>query len=398
MASRGDADNYLAVVEAREPGTYVPPRSRNAHLARRAQVARAFVFVDPRSQALMKRVHALAPSDANILITGETGTGKELIARQIHEISERREGPFVAINGSAMPELLIDAELFGFEKGAFTGAAIGKIGWFEAANGGTLFLDEIGDLPLAVQVKLLRVLQEREIVRIGSRTVLPVNVRLVAATHVDLPAAIRAGRFREDLYYRIRVAQIALPPLRDRPGDILPLAEYFLQLYASRLRLSAISLSPEAARALLNHPWPGNIRELENAVHNALLECRGGPLQSDHLHLSPLSAPPYREQDPCDGATETLKQVMLELFGREVPGLHDLVNRTLLLTAFDVCGRNQVQAAQLLGISRNVLRTSLARLGVVPRRRPRRETSLQAASGVVADRVRGDAIARQNRK
>src|SRR5438477_11807440 len=202
--------------------------------------AKALVFEDPLSRALLDRLQRIAPSDATALIIGETGTGKEIVARHLHSLSTRRGRAFVAVNCAALAPTLIESELFGHEKGAFTGALNAKPGWFETADGGTLFLDEIGDLPIPMQVKLLRVLQEQEVVRVGGRTPIPIDVRLVAATNIDLADAIRAGRFREDLYYRLKVAVLELPPLRDRPGDVQPLAEYFLDVYRHRLGLGEI--------------------------------------------------------------------------------------------------------------------------------------------------------------
>ncbi|MDU7557452.1 MAG: sigma 54-interacting transcriptional regulator, partial [Pseudomonas sp.] len=244
------------------------PHARELTKSVRATV---LVFKDPRSLELLNRIERLAPSDANALIMGETGTGKELVARHIHSLSYRRDEPFVAVNCGAFAESLVESELFGHEKGAFTGATTSKAGWFEAAKGGTLFLDEIGDLPLNMQVKLLRVLQEREVVRLGSRTPIPINVRLVAATNVNLADAVVAGNFREDLFYRLHVATIRLPALRERPGDILPLAEFFLEEHCQRLGYNRATLSPECERKLLDHSWPGTIRELENSIHHALL-------------------------------------------------------------------------------------------------------------------------------
>jgi len=194
--------------------------------------AKALVFEDPLSRALLARIERIAPSDAPVLVTGETGTGKELVARQVHALSFRAARPFVAVNAGAFSESLAESELFGHEKGAFTGAHSAKAGWFEAAHGGTLFLDEIGDLPMPLQVKLLRVLQEQEVTRVGSRRAIPIDVRLIAATNVDLQAAIAAGQFREDLLYRLKVSSLSLPPLRDRPGDIPALAQHFLDRYA----------------------------------------------------------------------------------------------------------------------------------------------------------------------
>jgi sigma-54-specific transcriptional regulator len=223
--------------------------------------AKALVFNDPRSADLLDHVERIARNEASVLVIGETGTGKELIARRLHECSGRK-GPFLAVNCGAFSESLIDAELFGHESGAFTSASQARAGWFEAANGGTLFLDEIGDLPLALQVKLLRVLQERHVVRLGSRRAVTLDVRLIAATNIDLRQAVEAAHFRADLYYRLSVATVCLPPLRERVADILPLARHFVGVYAPRLGVTEVELSDQAESALRSYPWPGNIREL----------------------------------------------------------------------------------------------------------------------------------------
>src|SRR5476649_146993 len=214
--------------------------------------AKAMLFHDPRSSELLQQVERIARSDATTLIIGETGTGKELIARHIHTQSGRR-GPFVAVNCGAFSETLIDAELFGHEAGAFTGASHARAGWFEAANGGTLFLDEIGDLPMALQVKLLRVLQERQVVRLGSRKPIALDVRLVAATNIDLARAVVAQHFRADLYYRLSVASVRLPALHERQADILPLAEHFIGVYCNRMGIRPLPLSVEAGDALCHY-------------------------------------------------------------------------------------------------------------------------------------------------
>ncbi len=219
--------------------------------------ASCLVFEDAKSKALLTRVEQIAPSEATALIIGETGTGKELIARHLHSLSSRSAGPFVAISCAAFSESLAESELFGHERGAFTGAITDKAGWFETAHSGTLFLDEIGDLPFPIQVKLLRVIQEREVVRVGSRQSIPIDVRLIAATHVDLEEAVAAGRFREDLFYRLNVARFHLPPLRERRGDILPLAQHFLEIYGPRLGYQDATLAPQAAQQLFEYPWPG---------------------------------------------------------------------------------------------------------------------------------------------
>ncbi len=329
--------------------------------------ATAQVFEDPRSLALLERIRMVAPSDASVLIIGETGTGKELIARHVHDLSQRRGGPFVAVNCGAFSENLVESELFGDEKGAFTGAFAAKTGWFEAANGGTLFLDEIGDLPLSIQVKLLRVLQEREVVRLGSRKSVPIDVRVVAATNVRLQDAVAAGHFREDLFYRLHVVQLALPTLRDRPGDILPLARHFMREYRGRLGYGPVRLDAHAERKLVEHSWPGNIRELENVIHHALLICRNDVLGADDLPLSSMSIQRRAaEADAALGAPRQTRQALAvletalrDLFNESHDALFEKIEDTVMRTAFDFCHRNQVQAAKLLGISRNVLRARL---------------------------------------
>jgi two-component system response regulator GlrR len=226
-------------------------------------------------------------------LLGESGTGKELAARSLHDLSPRRDKPFVAVNCSALPAELLESELFGHARGAFTGAVRDKEGLFAAAHGGTLLLDEIGDAPPAVQVKLLRVLQERRFTRVGSSAEEDVDVRVVAATNRDLLAEVRAGRFREDLFYRLHVVPIVMPPLRERPEDIPLLAEVFLSRAAARHGLPEPRPSPEALKALLSHPWPGNVRELANVMEGAVLLCRGERLQP--ADLSALLVPPARE-------------------------------------------------------------------------------------------------------
>ncbi len=337
--------------------TFQEPRSLALSLR-----ASALMFEDPASRQLLEQITRIAPSDATVLIIGETGTGKELVARQIHAFSERRNGTFGALNCASLSETLIESELFGHEKGSFTGALSTKAGWFEAAHKGTLFLDEIGDLPLGLQAKLLRVLQEREVVKVGARRATPVDVRVIAATNVNLEEAVEAGRFRADLYYRFNVATLRLPPLRERPGDILPLAQHFLKIYAGRLGYAEAALSAEAERLLLNYDWPGNIRELENAIHRALLTCPGNQLRPEDLKLSalrhPASAPSV--------STTSLEAAVRGLCERAPPKLFELIEETVIRTVFEFCEQNQVQTARLLDISRNVLRHRLALYGMLP--------------------------------
>jgi sigma-54-specific transcriptional regulator len=328
--------------------------------------AKALVFEDPKSKELLRNIQKLAPSDANILIRGATGTGKELVARYVHSLSRRADQPFLAVNCGAISENLIEAELFGYEKGAFTGALTAKAGWFEAADGGTLFLDEIGDLPLHQQVKLLRVLQEREVVRLGSRHAIPLNIRLIAATNVDLEEAVTAGHFREDLYYRLKVATLYLPELYQRPRDIPTLLEYFIRYYAQRLgsKQEHVSIAPAALEQLLAYPWPGNIRELENAVHHAMIVSHGNELQIEDFGLvhTPISAFPNHLS-----AASSLEAALRELYATpdlERP-IDEVIEETIMRTAFEFCGRNQSATARLLGITRNVARARLQRFGFI---------------------------------
>ena len=323
--------------------------------------AKALVFEDPASRELERQIALVAPSRATVLIIGETGTGKEIVARHVHALSARRDRPFVAINCGGLSETLVESELFGHERGAFTGALGAKAGWFEAAHGGTLFLDEIGDLPLSMQVKLLRVLQEGEVVRLGSRQPIRIDVRLIAATNVELEHAVAAGRFREDLFYRLNVATLALLPLRDRAGDILPLARYFLELYRERLEAGAVEFTAEARERLLEHAWPGNIRELENAIHHALLVCGSQSISAKDLRLTSLSPRPAATGSVAEAPS--LERALLALFEENPPDLYAHVERAIFRTAYRHCDRNQVQTAKLLGISRNVVRARLIEFG-----------------------------------
>ncbi|CAI8839440.1 MULTISPECIES: sigma-54 interaction domain-containing protein [Methylococcus] len=324
--------------------------------------ASALVFEDPQSRELLARIDLVAPTDMTVLVIGETGTGKELVARHIHELSVRKHRPFFAVNCGALSENLIESELFGHEKGAFTGASSTKQGWFEAASGGTLFLDEIGDLSMPMQVKLLRVLQQKEVVRVGSHRPIPIDVRLIAATNVKLEEAILAGRFREDLYYRLNVAPLRLLPLRQRPGDILPLAEHFLAFYSKRLGNPETRISPAAAEALLRHSWPGNIRELENVIHHALLVARNQTIAPSDLNLSPLPTPGAASRgDDFEALTEILER----LLESNLPDIHARIEAAVVKAAHRLAGGNQLQTARLLGLSRHVIRAKLIRYGVL---------------------------------
>lgn len=370
--------------------------------------AKALVFSDPISATLLEYIERIAPSEAPVLIGGETGTGKELIARHIHLLSGRK-GPFLAVNCGAISDQLAESELFGHEAGSFTGAVGKREGWFEAANEGTLFLDEIGDLPLPLQVKLLRVLQEKEVVRIGSRKSIPVNVRLVVATNVDLDYAVSAGHFRRDLLYRINIAQVKLPPLRERPGDVLPLAEHFLKVYSQRMGYRQPQFSAGAVELLLTYSWPGNIRELENVVHFALLVSSGDKIEPAHLKVTggwntgthhqqvpqPVHQPLHNANTQAHGFSHSgfgvqpgspngsdispgngsgnsddpmtaIAKQLRRLFIEQGDSDHfDKLESLIVHEAFAHVRSNQVHGAALLGISRNVMRTLLKRHGLL---------------------------------
>jgi len=247
--------------------------------------AKALVFVDPRSQQLREELEILAPLALPVLIRGETGTGKELLARHIHRASDRG-GLFVSVNCGAISPTYADAELFGYTAGAHNVSASSRAGWFGSANGGTLYLDEIGDLPLPIQVKLLAALENHEVTRVGASQPSPVDVRLVAASSIDLAQAVAVGKFHERLFHYLNEGRLELPALRERAGDILSLAEYFLGIYSQRLNLPVALISEAAQSVLERHPWPGNTRELENVIHFALLVSSGDEILPEHLHLT----------------------------------------------------------------------------------------------------------------
>ena len=309
---------------------------------------RNIVSRSPQMQEVLALVERVAPTNSTVLLGGESGVGKDLIARAIHENSRRASGPFIKINCTAIPENLLESELFGYEKGAFTGATTSKPGKFELADGGTIFLDEIGDVPGAIQVKLLRVLQEREFERLGGTKTLKVDVRLVAATNRNLRAALEEGTFREDLYYRLNVVPIDLPPLREHREDIPSLVEHFLGRFAHASGKEVCRISPAALQKLKSFHWPGNVRELENIVERAVTLCDGAMLDVADIHLDvPPSLSPGQSHTFLPDGT-TLEQ------------WEDHMIREALLRA----GGNKSQAARLLGLSRNALRYRLSKIGI----------------------------------
>jgi DNA-binding NtrC family response regulator len=381
------------VIEAAEP--LVLRMQRGSAAQGRLVSAKTLVLVDPVSKSMLDFIGKVAPSEAPVLISGDTGTGKELVAQRIHHLSGRA-GPFLAVNCGAISEHLAESELFGHEAGAFTGAVGRREGWFEAASGGTLFLDEIGDLALPMQVKLLRVLQEQQVVRVGSRKHIPVDVRLIAATNVNLDRAAAAGRFRSDLLYRLNIARVHLPPLCERRGDIVPLAENFLRSYSLRMHKEIPTLSSGAVEALLRHSWPGNIRELENVMHLAVLMSNAPELRPEDLNLAEIKP---NEVFPPSGRTEEIRHGSLDdmrappnaiashlrrWFSSPGEALYGELERLIVTEAYQHCGRNQVQSAELLGVSRNVLRTLLRRHGQLPTSSERQASSVPAAPEITA--------------
>jgi DNA-binding NtrC family response regulator len=304
----------------------------------------------PAMQKLYKLIGQVAAADSTVLILGESGTGKEVVARAIHKLSRRSARRMVQVTCASLPETLLEAELFGHERGAFTGASQRRIGKFEHASGGTLFLDEIGELPLSTQVKLLRVLQDHCIERLGSNVTIPLDVRIVAATNCDLESAVREGRFREDLYYRLNVVTIQLPPLRQRREDIPELANFFLSRSASRLKLSVPALSEDAKESLCQNDWPGNVRELEHCLERALILSRSGVILKEHLELSTNAF----AADPMDSIS------IEEGFHAAVAKLE----RRLIERALAATGGNRSKAAELLKINRRLLYDKLREFGL----------------------------------
>jgi nitrogen regulation protein NR(I) len=316
----------------------------------------------PAIRQIYAVVEKVANTPSTVLISGESGTGKELIARALHENSSRHAGPFIKINCAAIPKTLMESELFGYDKGAFTGAVGAKPGRFELAHGGTLFLDEIGEIPIEMQVKLLRVLQESEFERVGGIKTIKVDVRLVTATNRDLLAEVGAGAFREDLFYRLNVVPIHIPPLRERREDIPLLADHFIAKFNDRLKKEIASIAPEAVERLVAYQWPGNIRELENLMERTMLFCEGPEIRVSDLPpevagaAAPAAAPSAAGEEGTRAAPESLKEA--------VRAETERVERELIQRALDATGGNVTQAARKLKISRKSLQTKMKELGL----------------------------------
>ncbi len=330
----------------------------------------ALIGRHPRMQDVYKTIGRIAGTDVTVLLRGESGTGKELVARAIHSYSRRSSRPFVAVSCAAIPGTLLESEMFGHERGAFTDAKERRLGKFELAHGGTLYLDEIGDMPLELQTKLLRALQERTIERLGGQESIRIDVRVLAATNRDLEALMREGKFREDLYYRLNVVTLNLPPLRERRRDIPLLVEHFLAKYAEELGERAVA--PEALDRLVGHDWPGNVRELENVIQRAMVMAQSGAILPEHLPIGPVSAAASVAVDAT--LEEIIERKLLEcvrgLRERSSANLYNLmislVEKPLLRAVLRETHGNQVRAAQILGINRNTLRKKLTEHGIDP--------------------------------
>ncbi len=311
-----------------------------------------FIGESPEIVSIKRMITRIAPTQATVLITGESGTGKEVVAREIHKASKFSEGPFAAINIGGVPENLLESELFGYEKGAFTGATQRKTGLFELAAGGTLFLDEIGDMPLSLQVKILRVLQERKIIRLGGTETIPINARIIAATNKSLEKLVVEGTFREDLFYRLNVVRIKIPPLRDRRSDIPLLAAHILAKYSREMSVTVTGFTPEALEALKNHSFYGNVRELENIIERAMIFADSDTIDLDDLDLRSSG---FHQEEDTENALSDVPKAALTL--REV-------EKEAIVNSLRRWEGNRTHAAKELGISRRTLISKIQEYGI----------------------------------
>jgi DNA-binding NtrC family response regulator len=358
----GISNDARAAVAAIRAGAkeYIPlppdPELIAAVLAAVTNDARELVYRDETMAHVVKLAQQIAPSDASVLITGESGTGKEVVARYVHNRSHRARAPFISVNCAAIPENLLESELFGHEKGAFTGAVGRRIGKFEEATGGTLLLDEISEMDTRLQAKLLRAIQERVIDRVGGTKPVPVDIRIIATSNRNLVEAVREGIFREDLLFRLNVVNLKIPPLRERPADVIELAQYFIKKYADANRVPVRPLSAEARRTLVLNRWPGNVRELENTIHRAVLLAVGEEIGIDGI-LTPdgMRLDQARSSPAVAHATLAAETVTRALVGRTVAE----VERDLILETLKHCLGNRTHAANILGISIRTLRNKL---------------------------------------
>ncbi|WP_349357869.1 sigma-54 dependent transcriptional regulator [Stappia sp.] len=360
----GVKTDATAAVNAIRAGAkeYIPlppdPEMIAAVLAAVARERSSIIYRDNAMAAVVRLAEQIAGSDASILVTGESGSGKEVISRFVHARSNRADKPFISINCAAIPEHLLESELFGHEKGAFTGAVARRIGKFEEASGGTLLLDEISEMDVRLQAKLLRAIQERVIDRVGGSKPVAVDIRIIATSNRDLAEAVRVGTFREDLLYRLNVVNLKLPPLRERPGDILELAGHFVERYAQENGVPKRPISDEARAMLVANPWPGNVRELENTMHRAVLLATGDAIDVDAIRMpdgSPIAAGQGADARVAASAAATAEAVSRAFVGRTVAD----VERDLILDTLDHCLGNRTHAAKILGISIRTLRNKL---------------------------------------
>jgi nitrogen regulation protein NR(I) len=319
-------------------------------------------------QDVYKAIGRVSTSDATVLIRGESGTGKELVARAVYQHSTRAQKPFLVINCVAIPENLLESELFGYEKGAFTGAAHRRVGKIEQVHGGTVFLDEIGDMPSSIQSKILRLLQEKSIERLGGRRTIPVDVRILAATNRDLETALAEGRFREDLYYRLKVVTIELPPLRQRQDDIPLLTDFFLARYAAELGMDNPGIAPDAVATLNRHQWPGNVRELANTLQKSLIFSRGAPIRAEDV-IQALSAEKIPGETDSRAAEDIIRRWMRAAMTSKAEGdtfekIMDHLAGLLVGEALNLTDGNRSRAAKLLGLSRPTLHSKIEKYGL----------------------------------
>jgi DNA-binding NtrC family response regulator len=319
-------------------------------------------------QEVYKAIGRVSTADATVLIRGESGTGKELAARAIYQHSLRAEKPFLVINCVAIPENLLESELFGYEKGAFTGAAHRRVGKIEQANGGTVFLDEIGDMPFSIQAKILRLLQEKSIERLGGRQTIPVDVRIIAATNRDLEVALAEGRFREDLYYRLRVVTISLPPLRERQDDIPLLTNFFISRHASELGMDNPGITRDAVATLTGNQWPGNVRELSNTIQKALIFSRGAPIQAEDV-IQALGGEKVTGESDSQATDDVIRHwmrtTMTSADGKQTfEKIMDRFAGILIGEALNLTAGNRSRAAKLLGLSRPTLHSKIEKYGL----------------------------------